>query len=339
MSTKIFIHIVYILSFVNILEGVTWSINGLAYPWNRQISFVLNTMLLMCVPLPAVAWLAYVDYSIFNNIERMKKRLKVYLIPFYIPTILIIVNIWTGIVFTINASNGYSRGPGVTVIALMTYAMITGLYFRTRSFKKQINGKIMHSIFLFMLIPIMAGIIQMLVYGILVIWPSFIFATLIAFFQIEKEVMSQDSLTGLATRANLERRVQYLINKNIGFSIIMLDMNDFKSINDQYGHHEGDQALITMASILRHNVKIYDLICRYGGDEFVILIETDNKGVAKEVSRRVGKGLEVFNQKNIKPYRMSVSSGYAYWDPTERKSLDEILRAADSMMYECKVKH
>jgi GGDEF domain-containing protein len=276
-STKLFIFIVYILSIVNVLEGVSWVLNGSHFPWGRQISFAVNTVLLMCNSLPAVTWVAYADYKIFNDIEKLKKRVKWYLTPFYITVILLAINIWTGVVFTIDESNVYSRGPGVNIIALMTYAMIVGLYFRTKKYKKQISGKIMQSIFIFMLIPIIAGLIQMFAYGVLLIWPSFILASLIAFFQIEKDAIQRDPLTGLAIREQLEQRAHYLMNKNIGFSVVMLDMNDFKSINDQFGHFEGDQALIITASILRHNVKAYDLICRYGGDEFIILVESDEK--------------------------------------------------------------
>lgn len=339
ISTKLFLIIVYTLSVVNILEGVTWVLNGFQHPWGRQISFITNTVLLMCNSFPAASWVAYADYKIFNDIEKLKKRVKWYLIPFYITVILLVLNVWTGTVFTIDESNVYSRGPGVNIIALMTYAMITGLYFRTKKFKKQINGKIMQSIFLFMLIPVIAGIIQMLAYGVLLIWPSFIFASLIAFSQIEKDAILRDPLTGLAIREQLERRAQYLMNKNIGFSVIMIDMNGFKSINDQYGHHEGDQALITTASILRHNVKAYDLICRYGGDEFIILVETDKENAAKEVSKRISEEFEVFNHKDIKQYRLSISIGYAYWNPSEMKSLNQILCEADTMMYLDKEKY
>ena len=338
LSARLFVNIVCALSIVNILEGVTWALNGILFPWGRQLCIVLNTVLLACNSLPAVAWVAYADYKIFCDTEKLKKRVKWYLIPFYMTVILLVVNAWTGIVFTIDDANVYTRGPGVSMIALMTYAMITGLFFRTRRYKKQINGKIMQSIFLFMLIPVLAGIIQMLAYGVLLIWPSFIFASLIAFFQIERETILRDPLTGLAVREQLAQRVQYLMNKNIGFSVVMLDMNDFKGINDKYGHHEGDQALITTAAILRHNVKTYDLICRYGGDEFTILIETEELKAAMDVGERICRELEAFNQKKVRPYRLSASAGYASWNPSAKKSLNELLREADTVMYLEKVK-
>lgn len=339
LSTKLFLYIAYVLSIDNILEGVTWAINGLQYKWGWEISMVTNTVLLACNSLPAITWVAYADYKLFNDIEKLKNRIKLYLIPFYISIILLVLNIWTGIVFDIDSMNVYTRGACLYVIPLMTYSMITVLYFRTRKYKKQINGKIMQSIFLFMLIPITAGIVQMLFYGVLLIWPAFIFATLIAFIQVEKDAISRDPLTGLATRELLERRLQYLMNKNIGFSVIMADMNGFKIINDKYGHHEGDQALIITASILRHNEKAFDLICRYGGDEFIILIETDDENAAVKASQRIQHDTEAFNHKKTKPYHLSMSFGHAIWNPVCKKTMNDVMREVDSMMYLDKEKY
>jgi GGDEF domain-containing protein len=216
--------------------GRDLALNGWQHPWARPVSFAANTLLIAFNSLPVVAWVAYADYKLFNNIEKLRKRVKYYLIPFYLAVVLLLVNVRTGIVFQVDEQNVYSRNAGIYVIALITYAMIAVLYIRTKKFKKQINGKIMQSIFLVMLLPVAAGIIQMLVYGMLLVWPAFILATLIAFIRIEKDAILRDLLTGLPTREQFEQRAQYLMNKNIGFSVMMADMNDLKKINDRYGH-------------------------------------------------------------------------------------------------------
>ncbi|HOO27320.1 MAG TPA: GGDEF domain-containing protein, partial [Lachnospiraceae bacterium] len=254
-SIRLFLYCVYSLLVVNMLEGVTWAINGLIYPGGRQISFITNTVLLLCNSLPAVTWVAYADNKIFSNAKKLKKRVRLYLIPFYMTAVLLILNIWNGFVFTIDENNVYARGPGVYIISSMIYILVICLYFATRKYKKQINGKITQSILLFMLFPVVGGIIQMFAYGVLLVWPSFIFASLIAFFQIEREEILCDPLTGLTLREQMEQRAQYLMNKKIAFFVIMIDMDGFKSINDQYGHHEGDLALITAASFLRNSVR------------------------------------------------------------------------------------
>jgi hypothetical protein len=79
LSTKLFILIIYSLSIVNILEGITWVINGLQFPFCHEVSLLTNTILLMCNSLPAVTWLMYADYKIFNNTESLKKRINIIL--------------------------------------------------------------------------------------------------------------------------------------------------------------------------------------------------------------------------------------------------------------------
>jgi diguanylate cyclase (GGDEF)-like protein len=189
--------------------------------------------------------------------------------------------------------------------------MIISLYFQTRKFRKQINGKIMQAIFLFMLIPIIAGVIQMLSYGLLIIWPAFIFASMIAYFHIERDSILRDPLTGLTTREQFENRAHYLMNKKINFYVIMIDMNQFKKINDLFGHSEGDKALIISTSILKQNVKTYDLVCRYGGDEFLVLIETASENEIIKINQRIHDEFDKFNHKNIKNYDLTISHGYA----------------------------
>lgn len=75
------------------------------------------------------------------------------------------------------------------------------------------------------------------------------------------------------------------------------------------------------------------MVCRYGGDEFIILIESDDKTTAIMVKERIQKASKEYNLKKIKPYQLSMSFGHASMDPSKKKSLQEILREADHMMY------
>lgn len=336
LSHRLFLIITLVLSVVNLLEGVTWILNGTTLTYGRSLLFLTNNLLIACNSLPAVIWVTYADYKIFNDLSQLKKHLSWYLMPFYFTMILLIINVFTGIVFTIDSQNIYARGIGLYLIVLMTYGMITFLYFRIRNYKQQINGKIMESIFLFMLIPIIAGILQMFIYGILIIWPSFIFATLIAYIQIEKDTFLRDPLTGLPSREQLEERFSYLTANNHGFVIIMFDMNDFKNINDHYGHHEGDQALVTTANLLHYATSSHDNVYRFGGDEFIILLESNHETAIFETISRIKQTFLDYNQKNCKPYALSASFGYSIFNPAAPRTLQDLICEADEQMYENK---
>jgi diguanylate cyclase (GGDEF)-like protein len=122
-------------------------------------------------------------------------------------------------------------------------------------------------------------------------------------------------------------------------AFLMIDVNRFKEINDRYGHQVGDEVLQAIASLLHKAVRESDIVIRYGGDEFlVILLETD--GDADTVKQRITKTVTPHNKKNRwVDFPVTLSIGSAYWDPQGSQSVDEILIEADRQMYEEKKKH
>jgi diguanylate cyclase (GGDEF)-like protein len=187
-----------------------------------------------------------------------------------------------------------------------------------------------------MLIPIIAGFIQSVAYGVLIIWPAFSFATLIAYVQIEQDNNLRDALTGLPTREHFVRRVQYLNTKNLAFSILLGDINYFKQINDCYGHHTGDEALINTAQILESMIGSGDTVYRFGGDEFLILIESDDHLNLKALLKNISNALNSYNESASNPYQLSISFGYSSQPHSENRPLSDLLKEADQRMYQKK---
>ena len=119
-------------------------------------------------------------------------------------------------------------------------------------------------------------------------------------------------------------------------AFLMVDVNRFKEINDRYGHHVGDEVLQGIASLLRTVVRESDIVVRYGGDEFlVILLETN--GEAETVKQRIRKKIALHNKTNgWCDFPVTLSIGSAYWNPQSSQSVDDILNEADRLMYEDK---
>ena len=333
LSSKLFLVIVATLLVNNFLEAASWIPDGINSSGARFANILINSLLLAFNSLPAVAWVVYADYKIFNNIQMIKKRIFLYMIPFYISVVLVIANLFTDVVFVIDKQNHYSRNIGVYIIASLTYILVFILYIISKRYKKLIDGRVLESIFWFMLIPVCAGIMQVIYFGIPLIWPAFTLSTIIVLNLVENDVFLKDHLTGLSTRGQLEKRLKYMLKRNNNFSVIMIDMNDFKIINDKFGHNEGDRALITAASILRHEVKNQDMVCRYGGDEFMILIDSEHEKAFEHAMFRIQEALNTYNLKNIKPYRLSMSYGGVFVNSTSEKSLHDILTEVDELMY------
>jgi diguanylate cyclase (GGDEF)-like protein/PAS domain S-box-containing protein len=116
--------------------------------------------------------------------------------------------------------------------------------------------------------------------------------------------------------------------------LLFMDLDNLKNINDKYGHHKGDQALVGIANILKTNFRRSDVKGRMGGDEFaVFLIGAYREGMEAAESRLRNK-IEMFNKSKENPFQLSVSIGASHYDPRHPCTIDELMVRADKVMYE-----
>jgi diguanylate cyclase (GGDEF)-like protein/PAS domain S-box-containing protein len=158
-----------------------------------------------------------------------------------------------------------------------------------------------------------------------------------------KEQAIHDPLTGLHNRYYLGRALAQEVKRskryNHCMAFLMIDVNRFKEINDRYGHQVGDEVLKEVAVLLRESVRETDIVVRYGGDEFlVVLLETN--GESDIVKQRIEEKIALRNKKNgWLDFPVTLSVGSAYWKPQSSQSVDTILNEADKRMYEDKKRH
>ncbi|MFQ5451482.1 MAG: diguanylate cyclase [Nitrospinaceae bacterium] len=150
-----------------------------------------------------------------------------------------------------------------------------------------------------------------------------------------------DPLTGLSNRREMEdklnsEKVRFERYKK-PFSVIMADIDDFKKINDSYGHNAGDHVLIEVGKMFKNNCRKQDLVCRWGGEEFLIFLpETNLEGgviLAKKLQRLVEGKILSYRQK---PLRITLSFGVSVYQ--DEMDLECCLRLADECLYEAKDK-
>jgi diguanylate cyclase (GGDEF)-like protein/PAS domain S-box-containing protein len=149
-----------------------------------------------------------------------------------------------------------------------------------------------------------------------------------------------DELTQLYNRRGFmtlaDQQIKISKRKKRPLLLIFADVNNFKMINDTYGHAEGDIALRELAAILKQTFRESDIITRMGGDEFVILITSFRSGKESLYLRRLNHNVERFNRSGTRPYVLSISTGVVVFDPATFCSIDELLKDADRSMYERK---
>ena len=149
-----------------------------------------------------------------------------------------------------------------------------------------------------------------------------------------------DSLTDVYNHGFFQDRLNFELKnsatKDQDLSLIMLDLDDFKKINDDFGHQIGDQALKAVAKILRDSLREVDYVCRYGGEEFVLILTDTSKDLAFTIAERIRKNIAKFKLKNISSKRkLTVSIGIACF-PDDATSKSELIAIADKAMYVAK---
>ena len=117
----------------------------------------------------------------------------------------------------------------------------------------------------------------------------------------------------------------------------MADINNFKQVNDKYGHNQGDKAL-TIFSDLLNTVAINNgaTAYRYGGDEFAVIVPSDDERVVSTICDEFDKTLMLYNEGNKLPYMLSASTGYAICGEDGLYEIPDIIESADKKMYENK---
>ncbi len=157
-----------------------------------------------------------------------------------------------------------------------------------------------------------------------------------------KNAAATDSLTGIANRRTFMERFQQEVARSERtrrpVTIVLVDLDGFKQINDTCGHGAGDEVLVAVGRALSADRRACDLAARYGGDEFVLLLpETDEAGARVVIDHAVAAGIPLPD--SVRPHGgLDVSWGSATW-PADGTTVDQLLLAADLRLYAMKAQH
>jgi len=151
-----------------------------------------------------------------------------------------------------------------------------------------------------------------------------------------------DSLTGLYNRRAISGKLRDLINRanryKEDFSLVMLDIDHFKKVNDRYGHLTGDEVLDKIATLVRRNIRNTDVVGRYGGEEFIIILPQTNLSSAWVIAERIRSIIENAEMKDPagNVFTVTVSQGLSEWERGE--DADALISCADEALYKAKAR-
>jgi two-component system, cell cycle response regulator len=151
----------------------------------------------------------------------------------------------------------------------------------------------------------------------------------------------RDTLTGLYNRAYLLNQIGVLAERSaaqgIGLAVLMLDIDHFKQINDRYGHVAGDQVLREVAAVIRESTRPEDLVARFGGEEFIVVLPFSVPDLASERAERIRSNLA---ERSITAQgheiRVTASIGLAYAPPGRSRNEMALIMSADDALYRAK---
>jgi len=337
VSSKLILLIVGTNILILLLEVLTWMIDGLDGQVYFYLSYLFNSFLFVLVGLIVSLWMSYVDYIMYRRKERLVAR-RYYLWVTFLTIFAVLINLFVPIIFEVNEANQYERGFFFDVyyflfIILFVYSVVMTVY---KEDLQEIRD-VLWTIYLFLGIVLIAAVFQGMFYGLLLIWPIMALATSIVYIFLETTPNHLDYVTKLYTRVKADQYMKHLKEQEKDFAVIMIDLDDYKKINDTFGHLVGDQVIRVFANILR---KVFSdkgtMVSRFGGDEFIIVCDDDSKEHLEKQKESIKREIEIILDK-LPIEVLKFSYGYSIDD--KEKTIEDLMVEADDYMYQNKAEN
>lgn len=335
---------IYCLTILSALLDILWILIDGKAEW-AFLQYSTHPIYLSCFALIGTVWFHYcAKFLPFSCFDTVWKKLLVH-VP---PAVILLLNItspFTGLMFYLDEGYHYCRGPlyYIQMLAYVYLVIAAVLALKARKDAQlTTDRKQLGSLASFCVSPLLLGAVSTVAPpgSIPTMQFSILFSLFLIFVEDQGIKITNDSLTGLHNRHSLDYSISEYINryKKNGerFFILLGDMDDFKAINDTYGHMEGDRMLKVVADILDAIAKDYgSRASRLGGDEFAIVVTCGSLSTAAEIRNRIYENLA---QASVREERdLSISIGIAEYE--HHFTLIQFLDQADQNMYLEKATH
>lgn len=312
-----------------------------ASPVTHHASWLFKTAYHVMLCFGVFAWCGYADTECRGTLFTTRKRVMLSAIPLGLMVALVISNLWTHSLFTIT-EGGYVRGKlfqlEMGLLVAITTVFSVKLLLHARSETDPIKRGHMKLVSSFPLCLLIAWLLTLAGESFPIISVAITIELLCLYMGTSTQQISMDKLTQVNNRQNLLSFLEYkCVNHSEKLFLFMMDLDYFKTINDTYGHLEGDDALIRASKALKmscgDHFRRRPYIARYGGDEFIVVIES-TKQEADLLLENIHSNLKKLNDEANKPYNLAFSIGVAEYHPG--MDANALIEAADSELYKIK---
>lgn len=327
-------------SLLLIIELLLNLLNGIVYQNSVFWLTIVTLMLFLLNPLPTIIWVLFTEKWLDRSNELSKMTLFYVFAPYLIHIVATIMSIKNGMMFKISEYGVYERGPFYIVMVILMISYLFYSSIRVISKRKMLSQKEFYYLVLFPVPSLIGGLIQTMFFGVVLLWQAVSIAILVVFIKLQNVDIYVDYLTGLWNRRKLHQYIESISSDNFLNQImggVMTDVDNFKDINDQYGHIVGDKVLADIANILKQTFNKNDFIGRYGGDEFVVILKVQSKDDLLSCITRLRKNIKQYNVSSEHEFDVRLSIGYEIMDSLAKFNFDHYLAILDKKMYRNKL--
>lgn len=330
-----------------VFDTLSWLPEGHLGPAWRAAGYAVNILYMSCACALAVTWQWYVSCRLQEDMAvppPARGAWVRYALPLAFYALLLLTTPLTGLVFTLDEANQYHRGPlfFLPYILMILYVLYAS-YLALRQLRREPSRENRRECFYlaaFILLPLAGNLLQMLHYGWWLAWPCTAVSILFLYLNLQNRLIVIDALTGLYNRRALDHFLANRLARSAeNWCVFLLDVDDFKQINDRLGHTVGDEALWGAANILRAQFSPHGaFLARYGGDEFAVALPCETQAQAQALLLELDQRLQRVAAESEAPYALSLSAGFAWWQSGSGETPAALLARADTAMYRCKAR-
>jgi diguanylate cyclase (GGDEF)-like protein len=195
---------------------------------------------------------------------------------------------------------------------------------------------------LFPITPMVCGVLQAFFLTVPIMCYGATAAVLLLYITATENRISKDPLTKINNRQEMNRYLSQKMKsrtQKMDLYLLIMDVDNFKGINDKYGHVEGDRALVTVARALEiscSDAKNRAFLSRYGGDEFIVVMEAENEQQVEETAAIIRDNITKLNEESGAAFKLEACIGYARYDFDNPENIPQLIARADEKLYEMK---
>ncbi len=300
----------------------------------RNISMICNTYLFFFNLIVGIGIVTLVVRHIDKKLPKL--QLAFFALVALIEIVLLSINFFVPVVFRLTENNVYERHEYYWLfIAVGAILIVYGCSYYFISKLKNPSLRYF-PVWQFLMPILIATVTQAFCYGVSLMPIGFAVAFCGLVICLQNECIYIDKLTGVYNRYELEEIKKKLKrNRQERIGAMMLDLNGFKEINDNFSHAEGDRALIAFANLLTDSIQTDGVVIRFAGDEFIVIFRNFKDESVDRYKNKILKNIEKYNKHSGKPYKLSAAVGGEVFTNSGR-NVSELMNRIDKLMYKDK---